>query len=197
MIPSSENPLGYRFFQDEGFPDHYKGSRLRTDFRPWLRANWIMGTREIGDIERQDALIRICYEDVAPEADVATLIEGIRWFNQCGESDRVSLLKLTKRLYDDLERESLNRRRTGDIRFDYFWDFKEVWASFLGEYRMDLYKVEYLHWWAFDALMDNLGPETSVARRMRLRDPVMKGKSGAEVRAAKLAMIPVDERDEN
>ena len=196
MIPSNDNPLGYRFFEDGGFPNSWNGGLFRTDFRVWLRANWIAASPELGPAERVDALLSLCYERVPDGAKAESLIEGISWFNQCGEGDRISMLELPQRFHDDYGRLRRRKNSLDPKAFDYFWDYKEIWASFMGEYRMDLYKIAGLHWWGFCAMMAGLGSESAVAKLMRVRSYPKRGATSEEVMMAKLAAIPIDRRQE-
>jgi hypothetical protein len=191
MRPSSDNPWGYRFFEDGGFPDSYEGCLFKTDFRVWLRYGHLMGR---GDIEQPQLLaemaIRLCYQGIPKGTTAEALLEGIAWFADCGEDDRLRLLKLPERLLEDAASMAA-KRREGPKAFDAFWDFKELWASFKAQYGIDLYTVEGLHWWGYVALLGGLIGESPVARLCQLRKLDPKSKPTKErVISSKLAALP-------
>jgi hypothetical protein len=188
MIPSNDNPHGYRHFEG-GFPDSYRGATFKTDFRVWLRYRTLTKRKDISKSRMIDASIRLCYKAVPEELQVITLIEGIHWFYQCGEADRIELLRLNKKVYEGLEAEREKQEAKAEA-FDYFWDFKEVWASFKAAYNIDLYVVD-LHWWAFHGLMSGFGSESPLAKLYQVRTLEYKNKpSASEVLAHKLAALP-------
>lgn len=138
MIPTEDDPQGYRFF-DGGFPDSYEGAVLKTDFRVWLRQAIVVRQGDMTDAAKFKVFVELCYKTIPAGTPPETLLRGIEWFSRCGESDRLDLLRKPRRLLDDIERvaaERLERPRS----FDFFWDFKEIWASFRGAYGIDLYK---------------------------------------------------------
>jgi hypothetical protein len=166
MIPSNENPLGYHFYEGGGFPDSYQGALFKTDFRIWLRRQFILDKKSLSDSYKAGILIKLCYQEYPDNISVETLFEGINWFANCGESDRISLLKLSKRMLQDIEAETEDHENDDEKKspkFSYFWDFKEIWASFYSKFRIDLYK-EQLHWWAFYSLLKSLDSESPVGR---------------------------------
>jgi hypothetical protein len=188
MIPCNENPHGYRHFEG-GFPDSYAGATFKTDFRVWLRYKTLNGREGLSLSRKIGAAIRLCYSEIPEGADVKTLMEGIFWFYQCGDSDRIELLRLPKRLLDDLEKERQRQEERGPA-FDHFWDFKEIWGSFKAAFNIDLYKAD-LHWWGFNGLMGAFGPESPLSKLYQVRTlDYGKKPSRSEVLAHKIAEIP-------
>lgn len=62
--------------------------------------------------------------------------------------------------------------------YNYEHDFKYIYASFLEQYRIDLYTIEYLHWWSFKAMFESLRDETQMKKIMSYRSAkVEKGMS--------------------
>jgi hypothetical protein len=193
MIPSNNNPLGYRYFEEGGFPDHYSGNIFKTDFRVWLRRNAVCDSG--ANIEsKARLLIELCYQEINT-TDVSVLMNGINWFACCGETDRINELKLSKRLLEDIEIQNNSSR---DKVFDYFWDFKELWATFKAAFNIDLYNAQ-LHWWGFSALLKSIPTESPIGQLVKLRSDGLncKGRkiSRAEGINIKLAALP-DEEDQ-
>ena len=51
----------------------------------------------------------------------------------------------------------------------YRWDAGYIYAAFLAVYRIDIFSVEYLHWWAFRWLLEALPGDTEIKQRMAYR----------------------------
>jgi hypothetical protein len=82
--------------------------------------------------------------------------------------------------------------KTNPPKMDLFWDFKEVWGSFISAYGIDLYTEQNLHWWGFMSLLHGLGPDTPLGRLIQCRENDGKKKvDNRTLIAAKLAAIPV------
>ena len=190
MIPSDDNPQGYRFFE-KGFPDSHEGAVFKTSFRVWLREAVVGRRRDLGDAAKFNLLVRLCYKTIPAGTAPETLLKGIEWFSHCGESDRLDLLNMPKRLSEDVERVAVDRLNKPRA-FDYFWDFKEIWASFRGTYGIDLYEGD-LHWWAFSSLLAGLDGESLLARHVRIRTAEIKaGMKAEDYIPTKLAALPED-----
>jgi hypothetical protein len=79
-------------------------------------------------------------------------------------------------------------RSDGKRYFDFDFDAGEIYASFLAEYRIDLFDVDFLHWYKFRALLQGLSPESAFCRKIavRFRDTSnLKGRDRTEAEAAK------------
>jgi hypothetical protein len=189
MPEEDEVSQGCRFFEG-GFPREWKGSVFRTDFRVWLKREFVSSKKDLSESEKGELSVRLCYESVSPGADGAELARGIEWFGGCGESDRIGLLDLNEKILEDLEIER-GKADSKPSLFSFFWDFKEIWASFRGAYGIDLYREE-LHWWAFNGLMAGLNSDSPVGKLIRSReyDPVNDMKDRAKVLTTKVRAIP-------
>ena len=54
-------------------------------------------------------------------------------------------------------------------QFCYNFDAGEIYAGFLCEYGIDLIDIEFLHWYKFKILLDNLSPESAFKKKIELR----------------------------
>lgn len=80
---------------------------------------------------------------------------------------------------------------------DFCWEFDapEIYASFMQQYRIDLFDVDFLHWYKFRALFSGLGADTPFGRKVQLRNLDTKGlKNSAELERAKAAVQIPDRR---
>lgn len=58
---------------------------------------------------------------------------------------------------------------SGPAVLSYRWDAGYIYAAFLAVYRIDIFSVEYLHWWAFRWLLEALPGDTEIKQRMAYR----------------------------
>jgi hypothetical protein len=186
----------YRFFETSGFPDHRKDSIFKTDFRVWLRFGWLSRLREseISTEEKIETSLELCYQTKVNNVSAIELYQDIFWFYDCGEEDRINLLNLHPRAVNDLKERAENYKKKPK-KIDHFWDFKEIWASFLSAYQIDLYKIQGLHWWGFMGLLGGLGAETPLGRLMQTRTLEKKPKKN-DLLNSLLAGIPQNEIEE-
>ena len=87
-------------------------------------------------------------------------------------------------------------------QFCYEFDACEIYASFLSEYNIDLIECEYLHWYKFRILLDNLSETSAFKRKIALRFMDInefsrdKSKFSDIVRAWQSVQLPVVYSDE-
>jgi hypothetical protein len=182
-----------RFFMG-GFPESYKGNLFKTDFRVWLQRDYVLARNDITDVEKVEFSLR-CYRNIVEGTAAETLLQGIAWFAGCGETDRIDLLDLDPDIMENLER-IRNTEEDADkpLLFSFYWDFKEVWASFYATYRIDLFK-ETLHWWGFKALLAGLDGESALSRLMQSRQYDKKDKDLRKFYMTKVNAVPKEGQD--
>lgn len=84
--------------------------------------------------------LRLFYGDL-PE-DLETAMERLSWFIRCGRP----------------ETEGAGGKPSRPD-FSFAHDAPLIYAAFLAQYQIDLYNVDFLHWWKFRALFDGLHGE--------------------------------------
>ena len=95
------------------------------------------------DIEEKDAIqnakyydtLKLFYRDNFPD-DLEEAMEKMLWFYSCGKEDKQS--KTKKKV----------------ISFEH--DFDYINAGFMQDYKIDLFEVDFLHWWKFMSLFSAL-----------------------------------------
>jgi hypothetical protein len=79
-------------------------------------------------------------------------------------------------------------------QFDYEFDAEEIYTSFLFDYGIDLIETNFMHWYKFKILLQNLSSETPFAQKIRLRFLDLKQYKGEQYsklsRAKRRAQIP-------
>ena len=96
-----------------------------------------------------DAL-KLFYKDNVPD-DLEEAMEKMLWFYSCGKEDEKTKVKTKKRV----------------ISFEY--DFNYINAGFMQDYKIDLFEVDFLHWWKFMSLFSAF---MMIARSVRSLDIV-------------------------
>ena len=63
-------------------------------------------------------------------------------------------------------------------RFCYNFDAEEIYVGFLSEYNIDLIEADFLHWYKFKILLDNLSPDSAFKKKIELRFMDLSGFAG-------------------
>lgn len=101
-----------------------------------------------------DAL-KIFYKDNIPD-DLEEEMEKMLWFYSCGKEDEKTKVKTKKRV----------------ISFEY--DFDYINAGFMQDYKIDLFEVDFLHWWKFMSLFSALHDDCKICEIIGYRGAELK-----------------------
>lgn len=71
-----------------------------------------------------------------------------------------------------------NRHDKKPPRFDFEFDAEEIYSSFLAEYGIDLFQIDFMHWYRFKILLHNLSAESSFKQKIDLRFMDLSGFKG-------------------
>ena len=155
------------------FPESisYEGNTffINADFRNILRIMRMSNDNEILEVQKPYLIVKWFFKD---EIDVET---GLTLFRQfLGERD------------DQEEKEP---------EFDFEFDAKEIYVSFLTDYGIDLFETGFMHWNKFITLLSNLSEDSPFQRKLRLRFMDLSGYKGKELvkrmEAKEAVQIPV------
>lgn len=138
---------------------------IRTDFRDVLeyQAGMKPGAEDtdiilaVYEMYGQDD--RILRPDTFMEA-----LEQLNWFVACGEE--------TKRRPSNATL-GINRNKP----FDFELDGALIYSAFVQTYNIDLYEVEYMHWWKFNALLSDVCRDCRFSKIMEYRTIDLKNKN--------------------
>lgn len=100
-----------------------------------------------------DAL-KIFYKDSIPD-DLEEAIEKMLWFYSCGKEE-TSKTKTKKKV----------------ISFEH--DFDYINAGFMQDYKIDLFEVDFLHWWKFMSLFSALHDDCKICEIIGYRSAELK-----------------------
>lgn len=121
----------------DGFPDEYEGYLIRTDFRIGMQISEALNDVDLAEPEKMVTALRLLYGNGIPsDSDVAE--SGLRWFMAGGDPDEEHIPD--------------GKPPT----FDFEQDNRLVYSAFRARYGIDLTR-ECLHWFAFLAMLGDLG----------------------------------------
>lgn len=91
-------------------------------------------------------------------------LEQLNWFISCGEKQKSRPSNSVL---------GINRNRP----FDFGIDGGLIYSAFVQTYEIDLYEVEYMHWWKFNALLADISKDCRFSKVMEYRTIDLKNKS--------------------
>lgn len=138
---------------------------IQTDFRCILLYESRMGP-DAEDIEIIRAVDDMyCQNDeIITAHNFQQAVEALNWFIACGEQDRKKLSNTAL---------GLNRNKP----FDFAVDGALIYTSFIQSYGIDLYDMEYMHWWKFNALLADVDKDCRFSKVMEYRTIDLKNKN--------------------
>jgi len=140
------------------FPERAKDSQgnlffVDANFRTILKILRLMNDSEVFEQQKILLLLKWFYKDVRPESIEEALNLFVIFLNgnkQAGKKEKKT--------------ESESRKQ-----FDYEFDAEEIYTSFIKEYQIDLYEIDFLHWYKFQMLLLNLSQESPFSQKIKLR----------------------------
>ena len=155
----------HRFFEGGALPEAYEADgvriALRTDFRVWLKYDWVCGNHAaITNDELVGLMYRLCCKENAVY-DGDKLFNAFHWFHACGNVEQTSRLKISQTARDTMNAQP----KLGCL----FWDFKAIWDSFVLQYGIDLYSCGKMHWWRFVAMLGGLRSDMPYPLKRQMR----------------------------
>lgn len=126
------------------------GLRIRTDFRESIKFELLMQDNKIEELDKIAIAINLYYYE-APK-DIQQAIDGMLWFYRCGKEIKASQ----------------NEKENNQI-YSYEFDDALIYGAFMSQYNIDLNEIEYLHWWKFKAMFENLKEDNKIVEIMGYR----------------------------
>ena len=170
--------------KDKAYPERIKiGDDLyyiNADFRNILRIFDMLNDGNIPEHKKIEKLKSWFFEynltenilNVSPEVIIDSFIGFLDTQTQTPVSDYAAATPFQKGALDDRDEET----ETENTRqFCYNFDAEEIYAGFIGEYGIDLIYTEFLHWYKFKILLNNLSPESAFKRKIELRFTDLSG----------------------
>ena len=113
---------------------------INGDFRRGILFESIVFDERMPEAEKVTRCLQAWFDDKIPTADIKAVFDAVFDFYRCGKP-----------------------AGQGDSDSKRHYDFKHdddlIYAAFLQEYGIDLFKIEGLHWWKFRAMLSALSSE--------------------------------------
>ena len=133
--------------------------RIRTDFRESIKFELLMQDNSISDADKIKLALNLYYYEPEKIQDVKKAIKDILWFYKCGKED--------KNVDNENEENNINNKQKQI--YSYEFDAEYIYSAFMEQYRIDLNKIKYLHWWKFKALLISLNENILFSKIMGYR----------------------------
>lgn len=133
--------------------------KIRTDFRESIKFELLMQDNSISDTDKIKLALNLYYYEPEKIQDVKKAIKDILWFYKCGKEDKNV----------DSENEENNVSNKQKQIYSYEFDAEYIYSAFMEQYRIDLNKIKYLHWWKFKALLVSLNENILFSKIMGYR----------------------------
>lgn len=143
---------------------------INSDFRVTIAFEILMQDPDIEDAQKARKALGLYYPIIPDDLDAA--VDQIMWFYQGGKIYRQEQAWRSGAL-DPADRQMI-------YSFEYDDDY--IYAAFLSQYKIDLQKVQYMHWWKFRALFHSLQPDMKISEIMGYRSMEIDGKMTTEQR---------------
>lgn len=122
-----------------------KTYEINTDFRVGLQCFMAINDDEIDDFSRTLAVVGLLFKDYETIQDYDKALEVAKKYLTCEKKYQKENIK---------------------IDMDFIYDEAYIKASFLSDYRIDLNKIEYMHWYQFCELIAGL-TDGSILNKVR------------------------------
>lgn len=121
---------------------------IQTDFRAAVDFE-VLFFEKLTDLELLQRGLEIFYGDHIPHNEIEAARQ-MMWFYTGGEK-------------------SQKRESSGKIPYSFSCDTDYIFAAFLDQYGIDLWTVDYLHWWQFRAMFKSLKEDNRICEIMMYR----------------------------
>lgn len=127
--------------------------KINSDFRAGLKFELLMQDVNIDDEEKLIKALELYYEKCPSYKNMDEAIEKMLWFYLCGNE-----IKNTS-----------NHNSRGEEIYSFEHDCDYIYAAFMSQYKIDLYSIDYLHWWKYKALFKGLTEDNEIVKIMGYR----------------------------
>lgn len=143
----------------DSLPDYVavdgKKYKVVTDFREWIRFALLVTSEEVNDEKKLSMMLQWYMNDMPK--DIAKAI------------DSLGIFFAGKELHEITEQSHKEATTSNAPSFDFQIDAADIYASFLLHYKIDLQSIDYMHWYKFRILFEELPPESSIKKKMYYR----------------------------
>lgn len=128
---------------------------IRADFRISVMFESMMEDSEVRNEDKLGLALGMYYPEI-PQ-DIEDAVDKMLWFYKCGKEANSYEKKLSE------------RQAAKDRIYSFDYDDDYIFAAFLHQYRIDLNRVKFLHWWKFRAMFKSLTEDNEFVKIMGYR----------------------------
>ena len=132
--------------------------RIRTDFRESIKFELLMQDKTISESDKIKMALNLYYYEPEKLQNIEQAIKDILWFYKCGKEE--------KKEHANKENDVTNKQKQ---IYSYEFDAEYIYSAFMEQYKIDLNKIKYLHWWKFRALLISLNENILFSKIMGYR----------------------------
>lgn len=126
--------------------------KIRTDFRESIKFELLMQDNRINITEKIPIALNLYYYEIP--TDIEKAIKEAMWFYRCGKED------------NKIENTTSEEKKQ---IYSYEFDAEYIYSAFKTQYNIDLNKINYLHWWKFQAMFKGLNDDNKIVQIMGYR----------------------------
>jgi len=134
--------------------------RIRTNFRIFILFETLWQDDSLEPREKLIKSLKLCYCDKIPR-NYEEAANALMWFYKCGKEDNPQKQAIAAK-----------RGKTRIYSFDYDDDY--IFAAFMSQYKINLQRIKYLHWWEFRAMFNSLTNSNEFVKIMEYRSIDLK-----------------------
>lgn len=131
-----------------------KAYEVNFDFRTLILLNLLLCDIEISEQDKVKQALILFYPIIP--IDIKEAINKMAWFNRCGKEIEYKKTKKTN-------------FTTGKRTLDFEKDADLIYSAFMSQYNINLQRIEYLHWWEFQSLLNGLKDDNKLCEIMGYR----------------------------
>lgn len=137
-------------------PKIVNGNKINSDFRISIEFEEILSDKNINEIDKIIKALQLYYPELNKINDIEQAVNDMIWFYQCGKEKK----ELVNSKKEDKKEKQI---------YSYEFDSEYIAVAFFEQYKLDIWDIEYMHWWKFKALLDGLSENTKFKKIIEYR----------------------------
>lgn len=129
--------------------------RIRTNFRIFVLFELLWQDDSLELREKLIKSFRLCYLDEIPQ-NYEEAVNALLWFYKCGKEE-------------NSQKKAIAAKRGKSWIYSFDHDDDYIFAAFMSQYKINLQRIKYLHWWEFRAMFNSLTNDNEFVKIMEYR----------------------------
>lgn len=135
---------------------------INSNFRTAILFEMLMDDNSVPDEEKGIKALKLFFPEMPrTENEVHDAVQQMLWFYRCGKESNEYMKQKEKKIQESGQTESRI--------YDFKYDDDYIHAAFVQQYRINLNRIDYMHWWDFRALFKSLTNQTEFVKIMEYR----------------------------